>query len=248
MDKPLLVSHVKKRYKNKIAVDDISFSTNPFECVALLGANGAGKTSTLKMIHGANTISSGKIEVMGFDVKKDLSTAKKNVGIVSQEDLLDLSLNIYENLIAHGLCYGIKKAVLKSRTEELLKFVDLYDVKFKEIGELSGGMRRRLILARALLNQPKLIILDEPTTGLDIQSRHLIWDKLLELKKQGVSILLTSHYMDEVENLADRILIVVAGKIIAEGTKDTLLKQYRKKTLEEVFLELTTKVKGEIDV
>lgn len=245
MIKPLEIKNVQKTYGDKVAVDNISFSIFSSECVALLGANGAGKTSTLKMIYGANMVSAGSIAVMGNDVIKNLALAKKSIGIVSQEDLLDLSLNIYENLIAHGICYGIKRNEVKKRADELLKFVDLFEVRNKEISQLSGGMRRRVILARALINNPKLIILDEPTTGLDIQSRHIIWDKLSELKKQGVSVLLTSHYMDEVEKLADRILIMVNGSIVAQGTTKELISQYCTNSLEEVFLQVTSKKERE---
>lgn len=193
------------------------------------------------MVYGASLITEGSIMINNLDISKKKKESKKIIGIVSQEDLLDLSLNVFENLVAHGICYDIPRREVEKRAISLLKFIELEEQKNKEIYELSGGMRRRVVLARSLINNPKLIILDEPTTGLDIQSRHLIWNKLLELKSKGVAILLTSHYMDEVEKIADRILIMHKGELISSGTKEELLKSYGEKNLEDVFLSVTNR-------
>lgn len=244
MNKVLEVNQLKKMYKNFQAVKNVSFSIKENECLSLLGVNGAGKTSTLKMIYSAISITGGSVKILGNDVQIHSKKAKQLIGVVSQEDLLDYSLNVIENMVAHAICYKIPKKKAHDKGLELLDFVGLTDYVNKEVHELSGGMRRRLVLARALINEPKLIILDEPTTGLDIQSRHLIWDKLLELKKKGISILLTSHYMDEVERLSDRLLIIDKGEIIAGGTPQELLFEYNFKNLEAVFLFLTSHKEG----
>lgn len=240
MDSILVVNNLKKKYGNFLAVNDINFSINKKECVALLGKNGAGKTSTLKMIYSSCSITSGTIEILGQNVVKNPKTTKRSIGVVSQDDLLDYSLNVIENMIAHAICYGVKTKTAKEKSGELLKFVGLGELLNKKVYELSGGMRRKLVLARSLINDPKLIILDEPTTGLDIQSRHAFWDKLDELKRNDIAILLTSHYLDEVERLAERILIINNGKIVDEGTKESLPKKYGFDNLEKVFLHLTS--------
>ncbi len=235
----LKVSNLSKKYGNFIAVNQINFEIHPNECVALLGTNGAGKTTTMKMIYSAASITSGHITINGYDVKESPTQTKRALGIVSQEDLLDSSLNILENMIAHGICYGIPKKTVKKRSLKLLEFAGLSNYCEKQITDLSGGMRRRLVLARALLNNPKIIILDEPTTGLDIQSRHVIWKKLEQLKSQGVSLMLTSHYMDEVERLADQVLIIHHGEVLAAGAPKELPRHYGYQSLEETFLGLT---------
>ncbi|MGL9969957.1 ABC transporter ATP-binding protein [Enterococcus sp. DIV1420a] len=239
MNKALVVNNIKKNYGDFSAVKRLTFDIGKEECVALLGTNGAGKSSTLRMVYGASLITEGSIMINNLDISKKMKESKKIIGIVSQEDLLDLSLNVFENLVAHGICYDIPRREVEERAMSLLKFIELEEQKNKEIYELSGGMRRRVVLARSLINNPKLIILDEPTTGLDIQSRHLIWNKLLELKSKGVAILLTSHYMDEVEKIADRILIMHKGEIVSSGTKGELLRNYGKENLEDVFLSVT---------
>ncbi|EAC7182553.1 ABC transporter ATP-binding protein [Listeria monocytogenes] len=241
MDKALVVNNIKKKYGDFFAVKGVTFDIGKEECVAFLGTNGAGKSSTLRMVYGASLITEGSIMINNLDISKKKKESKKIIGIVSQEDLLDLSLNVFENLVAHGICYDIPRREVEKRAISLLKFIELEEQKNKEIYELSGGMRRRVVLARSLINNPKLIILDEPTTGLDIQSRHLIWNKLLELKSKGVAILLTSHYMDEVEKIADRILIMHKGELISSGTKEELLKSYGEKNLEDVFLSVTNR-------
>ncbi len=242
----LRVDNLSKKYGDYNAVKDISFSVSSGECLGILGINGAGKTTTLKMIYSANKITSGNVYILGKNISSLADKGKKRLGIVAQEDMLDTTLTVFENLIAHGICYGIRLKELKSRAKKLLEFVQLAEYANKMIGELSGGMRRRVVLARALLNDPEIIILDEPTVGLDIQSRNIIWNKLKMLKKQGVSIVITSHYMNEIECLADRIAIIDSGVIKDEGTIDSLLDKYREKNIEELFLKLTVVGKGDI--
>lgn len=235
----LRVASLSKKYGDYSAVQDISFSVSEGECLGILGVNGAGKTTTLKMIYSANKITSGNVYILGKNISTLADRGKTNLGIVAQEDMLDTTLTVFENLIAHGICYGIKLGELKARTQKLLKFVQLAEYANKMISELSGGMKRRVVLARALLNEPEMIILDEPTVGLDIQSRNIIWNKLKMLKKQGVSIVITSHYMNEIEFLADRLLIIDSGVIKDEGTVTGLLDKYQEKDMEELFLRLT---------
>ncbi|KAA0940628.1 ABC transporter ATP-binding protein [Sporosarcina sp. ANT_H38] len=238
--KPVLQAvNLKKCYGDFQAVKGINFSLYKDECLAILGTNGAGKTSTMKMIYSASPISGGSIQIDNLDVKSNSRDTKRIIGIVSQEDLLDLSLTVIENLIAHAICFDIPKKKAKIKAEELLEFVGLSNYLNKPIANLSGGMKRRVVLARSLINDPKIIILDEPTTGLDIQSRQIIWKKLLQLKSNGISILLTSHHMDEVEKLADRIVIIHQGEIVAEGTSKDLIEKYNFSSLEETFLFLT---------
>ena len=231
----LRVASLSKKYGDYSAVQDISFSVSEGECLGILGVNGAGKTTTLKMIYSANKITSGDVYILGKNISTLADRGKTNLGIVAQEDMLDTTLTVFENLIAHGICYGIKLGELKARTQKLLKFVQLAEYANKMISELSGGMKRRVVLARALLNEPEMIILDEPTVGLDIQSRNIIWNKLKMLKKQGVSIVITSHYMNEIEFLADRLLIIDSGVIKDEGTVTGLLDKYQEKDMEELW-------------
>lgn len=240
----LKVDSLSKNYGNYRAVKDINFTVTSGECLGILGINGAGKTTTLKMIYSANKITSGDVYILGNNIKSLSDRGKSKLGIVAQEDMLDTTLTVFENLIVHGICYGINSKELKNRTKELLEFVQLDNHANKMISELSGGMRRRVVLARALINNPEIIILDEPTVGLDIQSRNIIWNKLEVLKQQGVSIIITSHYMNEIEFLADRIAIIDSGVIKDEGKIDSLLNKYHEKDIEELFLKLTSSSKG----
>lgn len=246
--KKLSVKNLKKQYGSYEAVKGISFDLAEGECLGILGINGAGKTSTLKMIYSLTSISSGEIDILGQNIESNRSQSKSRLGIVGQEDMLDMTLNVYDNLYAHGLCYGISSVELRQRIASLLDFVQLSQHAQKLVNQLSGGMRRRLVLARALVNQPDIIILDEPTVGLDIQSRNIIWDKLLELKETGVSIIITSHYMNEIEYLTDRVLIIHQGIIKEEGTVADLLAKYGADNLETLFLELTGTDKGDLNV
>jgi ABC-type multidrug transport system ATPase subunit len=230
---------LSKFYGDFHAVKGINFHLNTCECLGMLGPNGAGKSSTMKMIYSAISMTSGTIKIAGTDVRQNSREAKRVLGVVSQDDLLDLSLTVMENLVAHAICYDIPLKKAREKAKDLLEFVNLGDRMDALVTSLSGGMRRRVVLARALINDPQVIILDEPTTGLDIHSRHVFWEKLLELKKQGVSMILTSHHMDEVEKLADRLVIIDHGQIIEEGTPNELKIKNGDKSLEDLFLELT---------
>jgi lipooligosaccharide transport system ATP-binding protein len=204
-----------KQYNNKVAVNRISFQVKQGEVFGIVGPNGAGKTTTVNMITGKCTIDGGELYVFGKDARRHDREIRRRMGIVPQEDNLDPDLSVYENLLIYASYFG---AVSKERINELLKFFDLTQYVNYNVMELSGGMRRRLTLARGLINDPSLLILDEPTTGLDPQVRHDTWDKLLQVKEQGITILLTTHYMEEVTKLCDRVMIVHDGCIIDMDT------------------------------
>ena len=215
-----------KRFKDLVAVDSIDFNISKGECFGFLGPNGAGKTTTIKMIHSVLPLTSGKITVAGMSVAENAREIKKMNGVASQENNLDPDFTVFHNLMVYARYFDIPKAEAKRRTEELLKFVRLQEKREVIIEYLSSGMKRRLILARALINDPQILILDEPTTGLDPQARHLIWDKIRSLRKQGVTIVLTTHYMDEAAHLCDRLMIMDYGKIIEEGKPPNLVKKH----------------------
>lgn len=220
------VEKVSKRYGELTAVDKLSFTVEKANCFGLLGPNGAGKTTMMKMIYGKalrDKINGGVIDVFGKDPAKDELAIKSFSGVVPQEDNLDAELNVTENLKIYAKFYGIRSDEAQKRIDSLLDFMELGDKKKSMIRELSGGMKRRLVIVRALLNNPQLMILDEPTTGLDPQVRHLIWDKIRKLKKQGVTILLTTHYMEEAFEICDRIVIMDKGKKVMEGRPHELI-------------------------
>ena len=222
------VEKVSKKYGELTAVDKLSFVVEKAHCFGLLGPNGAGKTTMMKMIYGKalrEKINGGTIDVFGKDPAKDELKIKSFSGVVPQEDNLDAELNVTENLKIYAKFYGIRGGDSSKRIESLLDFMELGDKKKSMIRELSGGMKRRLVIVRALLNNPQLLILDEPTTGLDPQVRHLIWDKIRKLKKQGVTILLTTHYMEEAFEICDRIVIMDKGKKVMEGRPHELIKE-----------------------
>ncbi|AUJ30547.1 ABC transporter ATP-binding protein [Liquorilactobacillus hordei] len=248
-DVVLTVDNLVKQYGNFSAVKDISMHLRKGKSLAIIGPNGAGKSTTLKMIYATTVITAGHVEINGIDVETDPREAKRHIGVVMQDDLLDTSLNVVENMVAHAILFDIPWKLAKKKAEGLLKFVGLSNYKNKEIHELSGGMRRRLVLARALVNNPELIILDEPTTGLDIQSRHVFWNKLEQLKKNGVALLITSHYGEEIERLADDVMIINHGKMIVSGQTRLLPAQQGYKSIEEMYLGLTgyTKEREEIE-
>ncbi len=214
-----------KSFDGFTAVDKISFAVEEGECFGLLGPNGAGKTTTLRMFYGMSPPGGGSLQVMGYNVVNQMVEIKKRIGVVPQENNLDPDLNILENLLLYAMYYDIPKKEAESRTRELLDFVSLWEKRTERVEKLSGGMKRRLVIARALINQPRLLILDEPTTGLDPQSRHLLWEKLKELKSQGITQVLTTHYMEEAYQLCDRIIIMNEGKIIEQGNPRTLVKE-----------------------
>jgi lipooligosaccharide transport system ATP-binding protein len=215
-----------KKYGDFLAVDHIDFQVLKGECVGFLGPNGAGKTTTVRMIYCFLTPTAGKLEVAGLDVHTKCREIKALIGVAPQEDNLDPDFSVIKNLTVYARYFDIPKEEAAKRAEEQLKFFQLEEKREVPIMALSTGMKRRLIFARALLNKPHVLLLDEPTTGLDPQARHLVWDEVRHLKRQGVTIILTTHYMDEAQILCDRILIVDRGKIIEQGTPTELIRKH----------------------
>src|SRR6184192_4584006 len=215
-----------KRFANLTAVDAIDFDVGRGEAFGFLGPNGAGKTSTMRMIGCVSSPSAGTLRVLGMDPDQNGPRIRARLGVVPQSDTLDVDLLVDENLLTYARYFGIRRDVAKRRAEQLLDFVQLRDRARDEVEFLSGGMKRRLTIARALVNEPELLLLDEPTTGLDPQARHLVWDRLYRLKQQGVTIVLTTHYMDEAEQLCDRLVVMDKAKIVAFGSPRSLMDQY----------------------
>lgn len=225
--KVIQVSRVNKTFGKVCAVRDLSFEVEEGTCFGLLGPNGAGKTTMMKMIYGRssrNPGTDGVIDVFGYDPARDELAIKYLSGVVPQENNLDEELNVIQNLMVYSKFYGLPGTVARQRIEKLLAFLELSEKTLARIKELSGGMQRRLVIARALLNNPRLLILDEPTTGLDPQVRHLIWDKLRQLRAQGTTILLTTHYMEEAFQICDRVLIMDKGAKVMEDSPQRLLR------------------------
>ena len=210
-------SGLTKRYGDLVAVDGIDFAIRPGECYGFLGPNGAGKTTTVKMIHCFAPVTSGDLKVFGMDVGEKPREIKTRIGVCQQEDNLDPDFSVHRNLLVFARYFGIPAPDAAARAKDLLDFMGLWERRDDRIRELSGGLKRRLVIARALVNDPDLLILDEPTTGLDPQSRHQVWDRVRTLRKQGKTILLTTHYMDEAQTLCDRLVIMDHGKILVEG-------------------------------
>jgi lipooligosaccharide transport system ATP-binding protein len=219
-------SALTKRYGGFVAVDGIDFAVSEGECFGFLGPNGAGKTSTMKMIYGLATIDGGALEVLGEDVARNRRAVKARLGVVPQEENLDRGFTVAENLTIHANYFGIDSAQAERRAQELLRFVQLVERADDPIFALSGGMKRRLLIARALVNDPELVVLDEPTTGLDPQARIVVWGALSRLKRRGVTLVLTTHYMDEAERLCDRLVIMDQGRIVAEGRPSDLIAEH----------------------
>jgi len=215
-----------KKFDDFLAVDKIDFQVFKGECFGFLGPNGAGKTTTMRMVQCVLPLTGGSLRVSEMDVTREGREIKKMIGVAPQEDNLDPDFTVLHNLVVYARYFDIPKKEAERRGEELLRFVQLDEKKEVIIDELSSGMKRRLILARALINEPQILILDEPTTGLDPQARHLIWDKIRSLRKEGVSIVLTTHYMEEAAQLCDRTVIMDLGKIIEEGKPLELIKQH----------------------
>ena len=215
-----------KRFDDLTAVDGIDFDIHQGEAFGFLGPNGAGKTSTMKMITTVSPITEGKLTVFGLDPTTQGRSIRQRIGVVPQEDNLDLELTVSENLYIYGRYHDMSRAEINPRITELLEFAQLSDRRDSTVEPLSGGMKRRLTIARALINDPDLIILDEPTTGLDPQARHLLWDRLYRLKRDGATLIITTHYMDEAEQLCDRLVVMDQGKIVAEGSPRELIEQY----------------------
>jgi len=226
-DTPLIVARdLTKRFKNFTAVDGVSFAVHPAESFGFLGPNGAGKTSTMRMIGCVSPVTGGELRVFGMDPQTHASAIKARLGVVPQQDNLDNEITVRENLLMYARYFDIPREVAARRAAELLEFVQLSERATSEVEPLSGGMKRRLTIARSLINEPEVILLDEPTTGLDPQARHAIWDRLYRLKQRGATLLLTTHYMEEAEQLCDRVVIMDRGRIIAEGSPRDLIEQY----------------------
>ncbi len=234
------VKNLTKKFDNFLAVDDISFSVNKGEIFAFLGPNGAGKTTTIKMLITLLKPTAGEIWINGFDPVKQSAAVRQSLGIVFQDPSLDDELTAYENMELHGVLYRVPKGVRQTRIEELLKFVELWERRNDLVKKFSGGMKRRLEIARGLLHHPKIIFLDEPTLGLDPQTRSHIWAYIKDLnQKEGITIFFTTHYLEEAERVAERLAVIDHGKIVAAGTTQELKSQTQTSSLEEAFLALT---------
>ncbi|WP_306232564.1 ABC transporter ATP-binding protein [Agrococcus beijingensis] len=223
-----------KRYGDFTAVDGIDFAIEPGEAFGFLGPNGAGKSTTMRMIAATSTRTSGDLSVLGFDPADHGPEIRAQLGIVPQADQLDEELRVIDNLIVYGRYFGLPLDYVRRRAEELLEFAQLTEKRKARVDGLSGGMKRRLTIARGLINAPKAMLLDEPTTGLDPQARHVLWDRLFRLKEEGTTLVLTTHYMDEAEQLCDRLVVVDKGRIVAEGSPAALIKQYSTREVLEV--------------
>jgi lipooligosaccharide transport system ATP-binding protein len=227
--------HLVKRFGATTVVDDLSFSIEPGECLGVIGPNGAGKTTTIRMCLGLSAPDAGQITAFGLDMPRQALAIKAQLGVVSQMDTLDPDFSCAENLLVYGRYFGLRSADIQARVPQLLDFAALAHKADAKPGELSGGMKRRLSLARALVNDPRLLMLDEPTTGLDPQARHLMWERLQLLLQQGKSILLTTHFMDEAERLCSRLLVLDHGRKIAEGRPRELIQQHLEPDVVEVY-------------
>ena len=224
-----------KRYGNATVVNDVSFEIAPGECLGVIGPNGAGKTTTIRMCLGLTVPDSGEIHALGLHLPRDALAIKAQLGVVSQFDTLDPDFSCAENLLVYGRYFRMRDADIRARIPQLLEFAALSHKADAKPGELSGGMRRRLSLARALVNDPRLLMLDEPTTGLDPQARHLMWERLQVLLQQGKSILLTTHFMDEAERLCSRLLVLDHGRKIAEGRPRDLIAEHLEPDVVEAY-------------
>jgi len=238
---PLVVARgLTKRFAGFVAVDGIDFAIEQGEAFGFLGPYGAGKTSTMRMISCVSPRSGGDLRVLGMDPETDGSRIRARLGVVPQEDNLDTELTVWDNMVVYGRYFDLPRPLIRERAAELLDFVQLTDRRNSKVDPLSGGMKRRLTVARGLINQPELLLLDEPTTGLDPQARHLLWDRLYGLKRSGVTLVLTTHYMDEAEQLCDRLVIMDQARIVAEGSPRALIERYVTREVVEVRLDLAT--------
>ncbi|GLV50200.1 ABC transporter [Thermobispora bispora] len=215
-----------KRFGDFTAVDGIDLEVGRGEAFGFLGPNGAGKSSTMRMIGCVSTPTAGELRILGMDPVRDGTKIRARLGVCPQLDTLDLDLTVRDNLTTYARYFGISRAESRRRADELLRFVQLSDRADHKVEPLSGGMKRRLTIARALVNDPDIVLLDEPTTGLDPQARHLVWERLFRLKQRGITLVLTTHYMDEAEQLCDRLVVMDGGKIIAEGSPRSLIERY----------------------
>jgi lipooligosaccharide transport system ATP-binding protein len=236
---PVIVARgLRKHFDGFVAVDDVDFEVEPGESFGFLGPNGAGKTSTMRMIGCVSPPTAGYLSVFGFDPAHDGSRIRARLGVVPQLDQLDAELTVMENLIVYGRFFDIPRAECRRRAEELLEFVQLAERAEARVDPLSGGMKRRLTIARSLINEPDLLLLDEPTTGLDPQARHVLWDRLYRLKQRGVTLVLTTHYMDEAEQLCDRLVVMDRARIVAEGSPRSLIDQHSTREVLELRFEV----------
>jgi lipooligosaccharide transport system ATP-binding protein len=234
-----------KRFGDFTAVDAVDFDVRTGEAFGFLGPNGAGKTSTMRMIACSSPITEGQLSVIGMDPRRQSAEIKSRLGVVPQIDNLDAELTVRENLLMYARYFDIAGEVARARAEELLDFVQLSERANDQVEPLSGGMKRRLTIARSLINDPELVILDEPTTGLDPQARHLVWERLYRLKQRGATLIITTHYMDEAEQLCDRLVVMDKARIVAEGSPRSLIDEYS--TREVLEIRVTDAVRSTLD-
>ncbi|WPU11316.1 ABC transporter ATP-binding protein [Pseudarthrobacter oxydans] len=230
----MTAENLTKTYGDVAAVDGISFSVAAGESFGLLGPNGAGKSTTMKMIGGVTRRTSGNLRILGLDPDSHGPEVRAHLGVVPQQDNLDEELRVRDNLLVYGRYFGLPMSYLRPKADELLEFAQLTDKAKSKVDALSGGMKRRLTIARSLINEPRILLLDEPTTGLDPQARHILWDRLFRLKEQGVTLILTTHYMDEAEQLCDRLIVVDKGRIMAEGSPAQLIREHSTREVVEL--------------
>jgi len=226
-----------KRFGDLVAVDGIDLDVRRGEAFGFLGPNGAGKSSTMRMIGCVSPVTTGTLRVLGLDPAADGPEIRARLGVVPQQDTLDTELTVWENVLIYGRYFGLSRRELRPKIDELLEFVQLSDRSGDKVEPLSGGMKRRLTIARSLVNDPELLLLDEPTTGLDPQARHVVWDRLFRLKQRGVTLVLTTHYMDEAEQLCDRLVVMDHGRIVAAGSPRELIERYATREVVEVRFE-----------
>ena len=229
-----------KKFGDFEAVRGIDFDIAPGEAFGFLGPNGAGKSSTMRMIGCVSPLTSGTLRLFDLDPATNGKEIRSRMGVVPQQDNLDSELTVFDNLVVYGRYFDIPRSECKTRARELLDFVQLSDRADSRVEPLSGGMKRRLTIARSLINQPKLLLLDEPTTGLDPQARHILWDRLYRLKNQGVTLVLTTHYMDEAEQLCDRLVVMDGGRIVAEGSPRDLIERHSTREVLELRFPVGT--------
>ena len=235
MSQPLVSARgLVKRYGDFVAVDDIDFDVERGEAFGFLGPNGAGKSTTMRMIGCVSPLSAGTLQIFGMDASTSGRQIRARLGVVPQLDTLDNELSVMENLIVYGRYFDIPRAECRRRAKELLEFVQLDERADSVVDELSGGMKRRLSITRSLINEPALLLLDEPTTGLDPQARHVLWDRLYRLKADGVTLIITTHYMDEAEQLCDRLVVMDGGRIVASGSPRSLIEQHSSREVLEL--------------
>lgn len=223
-----------KRYGDFVAVNGISFEVPPGEAFGLLGPNGAGKSTTMRMLGAVSARTAGELRILGADPDVEGPRIRAQLGVVPQQDNLDAELRVSENIYIYGRYFGLKRSFLRPKVQELLEFAQLTDKANARVDALSGGMKRRLTIARALVSDPRILMLDEPTTGLDPQARHVLWDRLFRLKEQGTNLVITTHYMDEAEQLCDRLIVVDHGEIKAEGSPAELIRDYSSREVAEI--------------